>query len=371
VAKPRRKMKKKMATNRYNSQIVLPEIGEDGQRKLGAARVLCVGAGGLGCPALFYLAAAGVGHLGIVDFDRVEIGNLQRQILFTTDQEGQNKAEAARDRLAALNPEIRITAYPVELTDKNAEELFADYDLVIDATDSFAAKYLINDAALKCGRPVIYGAISGFEGQAAVFGYKGGPCYRCLYPHPPDSYVPNCAESGVIGAVAGMTGLQQALQALQLIVAAPEFRPLSGKFWLADLRCGETRIFDLPKNPECPACAAPQEITLSYASPVCGAATEEITAEQAAALCGTAEAVFIDVRETAERRGGSIENDRHCALSLLKTQGVPEDLPRGCKIILYCRSGRRSITAAQIFRAAGYLDTVSLAGGFAEWQKVI
>ena len=183
---------------RYERQIVLPEIGSEGQTKISAASVLCIGAGGLGCPALLYLAATGAGRIGIVDFDCVDETNLQRQVLFTVDQVGQNKAKAAKERLKALNPDIEIEAHPVELTDENAETLFENYDLIIDGTDNFAAKYLINDAAVKTGKPFIYGSILGFDGQLAVFNYKGGPCYRCLFPAPPPpELMPHITEHAV------------------------------------------------------------------------------------------------------------------------------------------------------------------------------
>ncbi|TNE32311.1 MAG: molybdenum cofactor biosynthesis protein MoeB [Alphaproteobacteria bacterium] len=355
-----------MENDRYSRQTILPEITEEGQKKLSAAHILCIGAGGLGCPALLYLAAAGVGHLGIVDFDTVEESNLQRQILFSTDQTGQNKAAAARDKLIALNPDIEVTAYTEELTEGNAENIFSGYDIIIDGTDNFAAKFLINDTAIKCGKPLIYGSISGFEGQVSVFNLHGGPCYRCLYPAPPQSYVPNCAEAGVIGAVAGLVGTQQALQAIQVAVADKSFAPLTGKLWMIDAHDMQTQCLTLPKNPFCSVCCQPKDkIVLEYSSPVCGLISE-VTPEQARE---NRQAVFIDVRETHEWQAGHIAEAQHIPLSLLSQNNIP-DLPRDCDLVLYCRSGKRSVTAARILLADGYMNVYSMAGGYEAWKHL-
>tara|TARA_R110002124_G_scaffold69439_5_gene186742 strand:+ start:256 stop:1335 length:1080 start_codon:yes stop_codon:yes gene_type:complete len=355
-----------MMNDRYSRQTVLPEITPEGQNKLSHADVLCIGAGGLGCPALLYLAAAGIGHLGIVDFDIVEESNLQRQILFSTDQTGQNKATAARDKLRALNPAIHITAHAEELNEANAEDIFSGYDIIIDGTDNFAAKFLINDTAVKCGKPLIYGSVSGFEGQVSVFNLQDGPCYRCLYPAPPQSYIPNCAEAGVIGAVAGLVGTQQALQAIQIIVADESFAPLTGKLWMIDAHDMQTQCLTLPKNPSCSVCGLKKEqIVLEYSSPVCGFISE-VTPEQA---LENKEAVFIDVREAHEWQAGHIAAARHIPLSALSQNNIP-DLPRDCDLILYCRSGKRSITAARILLAEGYLNVYSMSGGYVEWSRL-
>lgn len=355
-----------MTNNRYHRQTILPEIMPEGQEKLSRARILCVGAGGLGCPALLYLAAAGVGHLGIIDFDIIEESNLQRQILFTTSQTGQNKATAARERLLALNPTIQISAYAEELNNKNAEEIFSSYDIIIDGTDNFSAKFLINDTAVKCGKPFIYGSVSGFEGQVSVFNHHDGPCYRCLYPAPPQSYIPNCAEAGVLGAIAGLVGTQQALQAIQTIIADESFAPLIGKLWMIDAHDMRTQCLALPKNTSCPICSVTKEnIMLEYSSPVCGFIAE-LTAEQAAE---NRQAVFLDVREISEWRNGHIATAQHIPLSAL-SKGLIPDLPRDCDLILYCRSGRRSITAARILLAEGYLNIYSMAGGYEAWSRL-
>lgn len=348
--------------NRYLRQTVLPEIGVNGQERIGAASVLCVGAGGLGCPALLYLAAAGIGRMGVVDFDSVDVSNLQRQILFSVDQIGQNKAEAAKARLAALNPEIKIEAYPEELTHENAETLFSQYDLIIDGTDNFETKFLINDAAVKYGKPFVYGSILGFEGQLAVFNHQGGACYRCLFPEAPKRHVPTCAEAGVIGAVAGMVGTAQAMEAIKLIVAHADFVPLSGKLWTIDARTMQTRLLNLPKNPDCPTCSKnKEEITLSYSSPVCGF-IPEITPQETKER----NAILIDVRELDEWDAGHIEGAKHIALSKLM-QGLQLDLPKDAEIILHCKTGPRSLHAAQMLKAQGYENVSNMTGGYTAW----
>lgn len=351
--------------NRYERQIVLPEIGATGQRKISKASVLCIGAGGLGCPALLYLAAAGVGRIGIVDFDIVDETNLQRQVLFTVGQIGQNKAEAAKKRLEALNPQITIKSYPVELTDKNAEDLFDDYDIIIDGTDNFAAKFLINDAAVKSGKPFIYGSILGFDGQLSVFNTPDGPCYRCLFPEAPSGYVPNCAEAGVIGAVAGMIGTAQAMEAIKIIVEHESMRALNGKLWTIDMRNMETRLLSLSKNPDCPVCSkAREKITLQYTSPVCGL-IPEVTPKQARQ---NKTALIIDVREKEEWDAGHIERAKLIPLSELVRGQIP-NLPKDCDIIIHCQKGKRGLQAAEILRTHGYLNISNMVGGYEAWLK--
>lgn len=350
--------------NRYNRQVILPEIGQKGQKKLTSASVLCIGAGGLGCPALLYLAGAGVGHLGIVDFDVVDETNLQRQILFSTEQIGQNKAEAAKSRLLALNPEIEILAYPEELTAKNAQNLLANYDIIIDGSDNFATKYLINDAAIKTGKPFIFGSISGFNGQISVFNFENGPCYRCLFPAPPKGHVPNCAEAGVIGAVAGMIGTAQAMEAIKIIVAHKDFTPLAGKFWNIDMLNMENQLLSLTKNPNCPTCSKnKEEISLHYSSPVC-AIIPELTKQQ---MLDKKQAVLVDVREIDEWEAGHIEGAKHIALSDL-LDGFEPDLAKNCEIILYCQTGIRVRQAAKTLQTLGFSNINNLIGGYKDWQ---
>ncbi len=354
-------------STRYSRQTVLPGLGAEGQERLTAASVLCVGAGGLGAPALLYLAAAGVGKIGIVDFDAVEESNLQRQVLFTTDDLGKPKASRAAARLRALNPDIEITAYDDELTAENAPALFDAHDIVIDGSDNFETKYLVNDMAVKSGKPWVYGAIQGFEGQVCVFDTpENGPCYRCLFPEMPKARIRNCAEAGVIGAVAGITGATQAMQAIQLIVGGKALDPLRGRLWTVDATTMQTRVLGAPKNPACPVCAQKTEaIRVEYSSPVCGIVSE-VTPAQARAM---PDAIIVDVREAEEREAGYIDGARHCPLSRLSEGDMPDDLPRDRDVILYCRSGIRSVTAARILMAEGYLDVYSMAGGFEAWRE--
>ncbi len=350
-------------SHRYDRQSILPEIGETGQNRISTASVLCVGAGGLGCPALLYLAAAGIGHIGIIDFDTVDETNLQRQVLFTVDQIGQNKSEAAKERLSALNPDIEIQSYTEELTDKNAPEFFNQYDIIIDGTDNFATKFLINDVAVKTGKPFIYGSILGFDGQLAVFNHNNGPCYRCLFPEAPKGHIQNCAEAGVIGAVAGMVGTAQAMEALKLIINHKSLKPLTGKLWTIDMHSMENKTLSLSKNPECLMCSKSKDnIILQYSSPVCGLVSE-MTAEQAQK---NKMALLIDVRELKEWQSGHIEGARHIALSNLM-QGHTPDLPTECEIILYCQKGPRGQQAAQILKGHGYLNINNMAGGYEAW----
>lgn len=351
---------------RYGRQIVLPEIGETGQEKISKASVLCIGAGGLGCPALLYLTAAGTGQIGIVDFDVVDETNLQRQVLFTVGQIGQNKAEAAKERLEDLNPEIKIQAYAEELTDQNVEKLFVGYDIIIDGTDNFAAKFLINDAAVKTEKPFIYGSILGFDGQLSVFNYNNGPCYRCLFPEPPKGHIPNCAEAGVIGSVAGMIGTAQAMEAIKIIVDHESFQPLAGKLWTIDMHSMENQRLSLLKNPECPTCSKTKEdIILHYSSPVCGF-IPEVTAEQ---VLTNKAALLIDVREDEEWNAGYIEGAQHFSLSCLMQDDDPM-LSADCEIILYCQKGIRSLQAGQLLKDKGYAHVSSMTGGYEAWLKI-
>lgn len=353
-----------MSTNsRYQRQTILPEIGPAGQQKISKASVLCIGAGGLGCPALLYLSASGIGRIGVVDFDVVDETNLQRQVLFTVEDVGQNKAAAARQRLKTLNPDIDIEAYDEELTDQNAEELFAQYDLIIDGTDNFAAKFLINDAAIKTGKPFIYGSILGFDGQVAVFNHNDGPCYRCLFPEAPKAHIPNCAEAGVIGAVAGLVGTTQAMEAIKIIVGHESFKPLGGKLWTIDMRSMENRLLSLSKNENCSVCSKnKEEIALQYSSSVCEVVSE-ITVDQARAEGAP---LFVDVREHDEWSAGHIEGAQHEALSALINGQVP-NVPKDRNVILYCQKGMRSLQAAQILKEQGYINIRSMTGGYEAW----
>ncbi len=351
--------------NRYDRQIRLPEIGREGQEKLLTSSVLCVGAGGLGSPALLYLAAAGVGRIGIIDFDRVDESNLQRQILYSNAAVGQLKATQSADRLSALNPAIQIDAYNEELNAESAARLFPVYDIILDGTDNFEAKFLINDAAVKYGKTWIYGAIQGFDGQASVFNYKGGPCYRCLYPEKPSQPVMNCAEAGVIGAVAGIVGVTQALQAIQIIAGHPSFEILSGRLWRVDTRTMHTQILNIQKNRACVICSRePNAIVPQYASPVCGAVSE-ISVRR---VKNKVNYVLIDVREQEEWDKGSIKGAILWPLSKIIAGHMPESY-RGEEIILHCQKGKRSMQAVDILRAHGFADVKSLSGGYEAWLE--
>ncbi|QQG37304.1 MAG: HesA/MoeB/ThiF family protein [Micavibrio aeruginosavorus] len=357
-----------MNSARYSRQTILPEMGTEGQMRLAAARLLVVGAGGLGCPALQYLAAAGVGTIGIIDHDRVDISNLQRQILFATADAGKPKAQTARARLQDLNPDITLHAFDTELNDRNAQEIFSAYDIVLDCTDNFPAKFLINDMAVKLGKPVVYGAIQGFEGQVAIFDAAHGPCYRCLHPQPPRGLVLNCAEAGVIGALAGMIGAMQAMEAIKLIVGHESFSPLKGKLFLMDVKTMDTQTIIIPKNHDCAICSRPQaEIVPQYASPVCFSA--EVRDIEIAALGALQECLMIDVREQEEWDQGHIPDALHLALSILHHDPEVFSPYRHRTCVLYCQRGARSRKAAEILLRAGFSDLYSLKGGYDAWSS--
>ncbi len=346
--------------------MILPEIGEVGQSKLSAASVLCIGAGGLGSPALLYLAAAGVGKIGIADFDKVDESNLQRQILYTTQDVGRSKAAAAQFRLQSLNPDILLEVFPESLDKDNIESSIKSYDIIVDGTDNFSTKFLINDAVIKNRKILVYGAIQGFDGQVSVFGAERGPCYRCLYPSPPKAFVQNCAEAGAIGSVAGLVGVAQAMQAIQLIVGHESFSPLIGKLWTIDTRTMETSLRTLQKNPHCPVCSlSPENIRLENRSSSCNL-IQEITVQKAKQMKN---AFFIDVREQEEWDLGHIEGAAHLPLSsLILSDEVPVGIPRHSVKILYCRSGGRSLRAAQILQDEGCTNLHNLTGGYLSWQ---
>jgi molybdopterin/thiamine biosynthesis adenylyltransferase/rhodanese-related sulfurtransferase len=344
--------------SRYSRQSILPEIGAEGQEKLRRAKVLCIGAGGLGCPALLYLAGAGIGTLGIVDHDRVDISNLQRQILFTAADQGRAKAIVAQERLLALNPEITVQAFDCALTDSNAESLISSYDVIIDATDNFTARFLINDIAVKLKKPVVFAAIQGFDGQVSVFNSGNGPCYRCLYPQPPTANIRNCAEAGIIGALAGIMGSVQTMEVIKLAVGHDSFKSLTGRLWMMDGRTMETRAMDIPKNKDCPACSeAPVKIVAS--------GVVEITVEDAISMNNI---IFFDVREEPEWNNGAIPQAKLLPLSLLKDNPHLFNAPgENFTALLYCQRGMRSRNAVEILQAAGFKNLYSLRGGYEAW----
>ncbi len=355
---------------RYQRQTILDEIGEAGQEKLLAASVLCIGAGGLGCPALLYLAAAGIGHIGIADFDNVEESNLQRQTLYSTDQIGQNKARGAKHRLNALNPEIKIETYEDGLSEHNAETLFTKYDIIIDGSDNFATKYLINDAAFKFQKPFIYAAIQGFEGQVSVFDprEKDAPCYRCLYEQADKSGAPTCAENGIIGAVAGIIGSVQAMEAIKLIIDGDSFKTLTSKLHCIDMRTMRSRTLSIPKKQNCPLCQSdPATIQLPTNGVECTMTDiEQITPDHAMNMDG---AYLIDVREQDEWDAGHIEGAQFMPLSALMQNPAGAEIPADKDIVLYCAKGRRSQHAAEILSAQGHKNLKNMIGGYDLWLQ--
>jgi sulfur-carrier protein adenylyltransferase/sulfurtransferase len=349
--------------NRYTRQITLPEIGEEGQRKLLDASVLIVGAGGLGSPTAIYLAAAGVGRIGLVDFDRVDVTNLHRQILYGTSSIGRPKLEAAKERLEDLNEDVRIETHEARLTSENALEILKNYDVVIDGTDNFATRYLVNDACVLLGKPNVYGSIFRFEGQASVFATKDGPCYRCLYPEPPPLHlVPNCAEGGVLGVLPGVVGTIQATEAIKLITGAGE--TLAGRLLLFDALRMTFRTLKVPRR-----CEQHAKIThlIDYEE-FCNRMSEtDITPAEVAGRLD--EVVLIDVREPYEWSTGHIESAQHIPLAQVPQR--LDDIPRDKEVVMICRSGGRSERARQFLAGQGYTKVKNLVGGMQRWAREV
>ena len=361
--------------NRYARQTVLPEMGQEGQEKLRDASVLCIGAGGLGSPALLYLAAAGVGRIGVVDDDTVDVSNLQRQILFKEADQGMAKAQAGHAALSALNSTCQIEAHTVRLTAANAESLINNYDVVIDGTDNFSSKFLINDACMKFGKPLVYGSILGFVAQVAVFWAGHGACYRCLYPKPPSGHIPNCAEAGVIGAMAGIAGTVQALEAIKMALGLEwckekNLEPLLGTLWILDARSMQTKTLKLNKRHQCAVCSPdPSDIVLEQAEESCAGKTDvkNISAEDAAKRMS--KAVFIDVREAHELASGRIPKALHIPLgTLLSNEDSVGDITSDTPVIVYCQHGIRSFSAASYLVALGFRNVAHITGGIVRWQ---
>jgi adenylyltransferase/sulfurtransferase len=353
---------------RYSRHLLLPEIGEAGQRRLKAGRVLCVGAGGLGSPAAIYLAAAGVGTIGIVDFDVVDESNLQRQIIHATGNVGRSKLESARERIASINPEVRVETFETRFSADNAKSLVEPFDIVLDGTDNFPARYLVNDACVLYKRPNAWGSIHRFEGQAAVFAAPGGPCYRCLHPEPPpDGLVPSCAEAGVLGVLPGVIGTIQATEAIKLIVGVGE--PLIGRFLIYDALKMRFRDLKLRQDPDCPVCGTRPSITsLKEYAPYCAPPVTEMTASELKARLASGSApVILDVREPAELAEGVIPNSVMIPLGELPRRLAELDPSRD--IVVYCRSGARSARAVALMRDKGFTRTSNLSGGILNWNK--
>ena len=367
---------------RYSRHLIMPEVGVEGQQKLKAARVLCIGAGGLGSPLALYLAAAGVGTIGIVDFDVVDVTNLQRQILHSTADVGRKKLDSAREKLRGINPLVDVKTYETRLTSQNALEIFRDFDIVVDGTDNFPTRYLVNDACVLTGKPNVYGSIFRFEGQASVFATKEGPCYRCLYPEPPPpGLVPSCAEGGVLGILPGLVGVIQATEAIKLILGAGN--PLIGRLLLVDALAMRFRELRLRKNPECPVCGTHPTVTqlIDYER-FCGIRGQdqpatapdvpkvpEIQVEELKRRLDAGNPPFIlDVREPHEYQicnlGGKL-------IPLGELPRRYQELDPARETVVHCRSGVRSAKAVDLLLKSGFINVVNLAGGVLAWADRI
>jgi len=365
---------------RYARHLSIPEVGVEGQRRLRAAKVLCIGAGGLGSPVSLYLAAAGIGEIGLVDFDTVDFSNLQRQILYGTEDVGRSKTEVAAERLAAINPGTRVTRYEQRLTSENALAIAEPYDLIIDGTDNFQTRYLSNDLAVLTGKPNVYGSIFRFEGQVSVFApHLGGPCYRCLFPVPPEpGSVPSCAEGGVLGVLPGIVGCLQVNEAIKLILGIGE--PLVGRLVHFDALSFRFREIRLRRDPRCAACGeSPTLRSLEDLEFSCEAAAGggsdapadgEIDVRELKRRFDAGEQfLLLDVRETHEFAIASLPGARLLPLGELAAR--LGELERDAEIVVHCKSGGRSARALALLREAGFGKTVHVRGGIEAWAKEI
>ncbi len=359
---------------RYGRHLVLPDVGLDGQRRLKAGRVLLVGAGGLGSPVALYLAAAGVGTLGLIDFDIVDLSNLQRQVLHGTGDVGRPKLDSARDRIHDVNPHVALETYEMRLTSATALEILTEYDIIVDGTDNFATRYLTNDACVLLGKPNVYGSIFRFEGQASVFATPDGPCYRCLYPTPPPpGVVPSCAEGGVLGVLPGIVGTIQATEALKLLLGIGE--SLVGRLLLVVALSSRFRTVRLERDPACPACGTREIRDLIDYDAFCGATQEsnaevspEMTPSELAQRLTSGEALdLIDVREPFEWQIARIPGARLVPLGTLRHALSSLDPARAT--VVYCHHGIRSAHAADELRAAGFSRVWNLTGGIDRWSS--
>jgi molybdopterin/thiamine biosynthesis adenylyltransferase/rhodanese-related sulfurtransferase len=367
---------------RYSRHLIMPEVGMEGQQKLKAAKVLCIGAGGLGSPLALYLGAAGVGTLGIVDFDVVDYTNLQRQIIHTTADVGRKKLDSAADKLKAINPFLNLRTFDTKLTSANALELFREFDIVADGTDNFPTRYLVNDACVLTGKPNVYGSIFRFEGQASVFATKDGPCYRCLYPEPPPpGLVPSCAEGGVLGILPGLVGVIQATETIKLILGQGD--SLVGRLLLVDALGMKFRELKLRKNPDCPMCGTHRTITklIDYdqfcgirgveAAPASPGKTEgtmaEISVEELKKKLDSKEDIFIlDVREPHEYQICNLNGHLIPLGDLSKRLG---ELDASREIVAHCKMGGRSAKAVALLQQAGFKKVSNLTGGITAWAE--
>ena len=365
--------------DRYRRHLGLPEMGLEGQQKLLESNVLLIGAGGLGCPLALYLAAAGVGHLGIIDDDVVEASNLQRQVLYQTRDVGRSKVEVAKERIVALNPDVEVTTYHERLTSENALEIFAAYDVIVDGTDNFPTRYLSNDACVLLGKPNVYGSIFRFEGQASVFDARTGPCYRCLFPEPPPpGSVPSCAEGGVLGVLPGIIATIQATETIKLIVGSG--KSLSGRLLLYDALAMEFNEFQLKKDPDCPVCGvAPSIVELIDYQGFCGLpnldetpAVRGVSAAQVAARVEAKEDfLLLDVRDDDEFERARIEGSKLVPLDQLEAR-LPELLEwKSSPIVVHCHLGGRSEKACRLLMERGFDSVENMEGGIDAWSLTV
>jgi len=361
---------------RYSRHLIMPEVGMEGQLKIKAAKVLCIGAGGLGSPLALYLGAAGVGTLGIADFDVVDYTNLQRQIIHSTADVGRKKLDSAADKLKAINPFLNIRKFDTRLSSDNALELFKEFDIIADGTDNFPTRYLVNDACVITGKPNVYGSIFRFEGQASIFATEDGPCYRCLYPEPPPpGLVPSCAEGGVLGILPGLVGVIQATEVIKLILGIGD--PLIGRLLLIDALGMSFRQLKLRKNPDCPVCGKNPTITrlIDYEQ-FCGIRGEEAPVETVGGemqveelkrrLAAGEDIYVLDVREPHEYQ---IANIGGHLIPLGELPNRVNELDTSREIVAHCKSGGRSAKAVTFLRQAGFKKVHNLAGGITAWAE--
>lgn len=352
--------------SRYARQIVLPEVGLSGQEALGVASVLVIGAGGLGSPAALYLAAAGIGHIGLIDDDVVELSNLHRQILHGTADVGRSKAESGRDALRRLDDRIRVEAHQVRITSDNAAALLQPYDVVIDGSDNYPTRYVINDTCATLQKPWVYGSVERFAGQVSVFGAPGGPCYRCLFPEPPSpGSSPSCEEIGVLGAVPGVVGALQAIEALKLLLRIGD--PLVGRLVQVDLLTMSSHVISFDRVPECPACGAPRREP-DRANDAAELPVEVAPAELAERLRAKEGVLLLDVREGWEVQVSRIASARHVPMNELP--GALDTLERARETIVYCHHGTRSAMVVHWLRQQGYRAR-NLTGGIDRWSREV
>ena len=369
---------------RYSRHIALPEIGFAGQKRLKESRVLCVGAGGLGSPLALYLAAAGVGTLGIVDFDRVDVSNLQRQLLHGTKDVGRSKLDSAEARLRDVNPHVRVEKIETRLSSADALGVVAEWDVVVDGTDNFPTRYLVNDACVLTGKPNVYGSVFRWEGQVSVFATKGGPCYRCLFREPPPpGLVPNCAEGGVVGVLPGIIGSIQALETIKLLLGAGT--TLAGRLLIFDALALEWREVTLRRNPACPVCGdRPTQTELIDYEVFCGVTpTPEIDDDAdadvtdldptmvATQLASDSPPYLLDVREPWEWAVSNLAERGARLIPLGELEGRLGEIPEDRPVVVYCRTGQRSWDAAQMMRRSGREDVSNLKGGLVAWAREV